>query len=114
MTEARDRNPGVEIEIGFAIDIGQGGAVSVIDRQFRKEGNRLQSGRDEFLFGLEEQLLSRRAASSRSSHIDSSPDQFRDRLARFLATRREGRPVVQVDQGQMAIAVNNHIPTKDR
>ena len=70
VSEAGDRNAGVEIEISATIKIGRGRAVTARDRQLREQCHRLHPGRDELLLLLEERFGLRGSFSlSRHGHV---------------------------------------------
>jgi hypothetical protein len=53
MTEARDRDPGEEIDVGVAVRVGECRAFAVIEREAGEQRNPLASGRDVALLGVE-------------------------------------------------------------
>jgi hypothetical protein len=53
MTEARDRDPGEEIDVSVAVGIGERRAFAVIECETGEQRNPLAPGRDIALFGVE-------------------------------------------------------------
>lgn len=53
MAEARDCDPGEEIDVGVAVGVGEGRAFAVIECYTGEQRNPLAAGRDIALFGVE-------------------------------------------------------------
>jgi hypothetical protein len=54
MAEARDRDPGEEIDVGVAVGVGEGRAFAVIECDAGEQRNPLASGRDVALLSVED------------------------------------------------------------
>ncbi len=59
VTETRDRHARVQVQISVAIEIRERRPVPAGNCQFGKQGNRLQSRRDELVFFIEERFGAR-------------------------------------------------------